>query len=134
MGPLPPSALPPNSWAPDRACLPGLKLPRTKSDWHKENAYFHYLFAYELTGTITDLESFVPRAQDSVYQHFANKDFVLRYADYSIKALRSLKSEDQQFDACEIRYVSDLIRSKLAKKPDQNIYEAQYQISKHIRK
>ena len=91
MGPPPPSAPPPNSWA----IKPGLKLPKTKSDWQEANAYFHSLFAYELTGTITDLDSFVPHAQDSVYQYFADtcgtippeadKDFVLRYADYSIK-------------------------------------------------
>ena len=112
MGPPPPSAPPPNSWA----IKPGLKLPKSKSDWQEANAYFHSLFAYELTGTITDLDSFVPRAQDSVYQYFADtcgtippeadKDFVLRYADYSIKALkralRSLKSDKQQSDASEI--------------------------------
>ena len=40
-----------------------------------------------------------------------------------LSALRSLKSDKQQSDASEIRYVSGLIRSKLAKKPDQNMKE-----------
>ena len=114
---------------------PGLKLPKTKSKWLEANAYFHSRFVHELTGTITDLDSFVPRAQDCVYQYFAdtcatipreaNKDFVLRYADYSIKslknALRSLKKLPNQSDASEIRYVSGLIRSKLSAKSNQDI-------------
>ena len=121
-----PSTPPPYYWS----IRPGLKLPKTKSRWLEANIYFHNLFANELTGTITDLDTFVERAQNSVYDYFAdtcgtiplkdNSDFANKYADYSVKALkralRSLKNAPRPADATELRYVSSLIRAKLASK------------------
>ena len=84
-----------------------------------------------------DLKSFVPEVQEIVYNYLSdtcgvipiesNQDFVIKYSNYSIKnlkfALRSLK-QVRSADASELRYVSGLIRSKLAKKGQNELRES----------
>ena len=77
---------------------PGLRLPDTVEDWKLANSYFHSLFADRLASPIADLNEFVSRAQDEVYNYFeetfgtipscGQNAWVNKYKDLSFKQLK----------------------------------------------
>ena len=102
---------------------PGLKLPKTTSDWALANAYFHSIF--DIANIPSNIDQFVLTAQNKIYEYFegtygtvendASGDYLTKYKDESIKSLKlklkQLKSTNA--DLQEIKFVSRMIRSKL---------------------
>jgi Reverse transcriptase (RNA-dependent DNA polymerase) len=105
--------------------IPGLKLPRTTSDWTAANAFFHTKYADILSGRSIDIEKDAITFQESIYTYFSkthgtvnshDKQFVKKYGDMSVnslkKTLHSIKREKTN-NADEIIFVSKLLRTKL---------------------
>src|SRR6218665_248944 len=110
---------------------PGLILPKSQEKWLDANAYFHSVFDMSNT-EINNLDEFVATAQQIVYDYFATTFGTTKdgepgelEAKYSGNApIKTLKKTLKQLkhshaDVDEIRYVSRLIRKRLAQ-PDSD--------------
>ena len=116
----------------------GIKLPKTKKRWAEANAYFAQLFASRISEPIDNLDDAVQVAQNEVYNYFADtfgtipvssaNDFIKRYDNQSVKdlkrTLKLLKSSAHSADIKELKYVSALIRTKLASATKQVFEES----------
>ena len=111
------------------SCKPGLKLPKTPTQWKEANEFFHYAFL-DILDTNTkkdDLNIWVLSIQDRVYDYFAStygnvnsttqSDLYDKYNNTSInnmkRILKKLKHENANID--EIKFLSKLIRKKTNK-------------------
>jgi len=116
---------------PSEHTLPGLKLPKTVSDWSLANSYFHLNFADLLQDDrVIDPEVDIARFQESIYGYFSREygtsagmsksEFSNKYNALSIKSLKKslhvLKSKGDYKDAEEIKFLSKYIREKLKSK------------------
>ena len=85
----------------DAECKPGLKLPKTPSQWKEANLFFHQAF-FDFLGTnsiIDDLNECVQLIQNKVYDYFAStygvikersqSQFYNKYCDFSVNAMES---------------------------------------------
>ena len=112
--------------------LPGIKLPKSSTDWSLANTYFH-AHLNELPD-VSNLSQYVPALQSMIYNYFKS-NFGLsnaknsnslpeKYSSMSAnqlrKSLKQLKSEGKKVD--EIKAVSKLLRTKFkhASFSDQN--------------
>ena len=77
--------------------LPGVKLPRTKSEWEEANTYFQLTFDWQ--SPILDIDSFVSNLQLTLYKYFAenygttvdkNGTSIDEYNSMSVKDLKKM--------------------------------------------
>ena len=115
-----------NESASDSSCRPGLKLPKTPTQWKEANAFFHHAFLdiLDMNTKIDDLNIWVLSIQDRVYDYFSStygtvnlttqSDLYDKYNNTSIKnmkrILKKLKHDNANID--EIKFLSKLIRKK----------------------
>ena len=103
--------------------LPGIKLPRTASEWEEANLFFKLQF--EISGPIKNLSEYTAHFQQTIYNYFASNfgtvsnasstGWFEKYNDMTIKnlkkSLHDLKKAANSPD--EIIFVSKLLRRKL---------------------
>ncbi|ESO11960.1 hypothetical protein HELRODRAFT_158325 [Helobdella robusta] len=117
--------------------IPGIKLPKSSTQWSEANVYFQLEF--KCLDAITDIDSFANRFQEAIYSYFAtncgtikmkskpvehiNRD--IRRLKTKLRNLKSLAQIDTQFNN-EIRMLSKQIRAilktnKILKNDNNNI-------------
>ena len=101
----------------DFVTKPGIRLPKTSSDWTLANLFFHAHFSAQLAQPIMDLNNFVSQAQTDVYNYFAkthgtiaqdNNSWDEKYNHLTAKqlkaTLRGLKRDlESNNDASEVK-------------------------------
>ncbi|ESN94359.1 hypothetical protein HELRODRAFT_164188 [Helobdella robusta] len=111
--------------------LPGIKLPKTQSQWAEANAYFHQKFV-DLC-VVEDINHFTSTFQNTIYNYFANtfgtvkpktstnQNSVIKQLKKKLKNLKILGRNNNSFNN-DIIAVSKLIRSKLhnSKRPGKS--------------
>ncbi|ESO06031.1 hypothetical protein HELRODRAFT_160144 [Helobdella robusta] len=104
--------------------IPGIKLPKSSTQWSEANAFFQLEF--RCLDAITDIDSFANRFQEAIYPYFAancgilkmkskpvehiNRD--IRRLKTKLRNLKSLAQIDTRFNN-EIRMLSKQIRAIL---------------------
>ncbi|ESN99061.1 hypothetical protein HELRODRAFT_162542 [Helobdella robusta] len=117
--------------------IPGIKLPKSSTQWSEANAFFQLEF--RCLDAITDIDSFANRFQEAIYSYFAancgtlkmkskpvehiNRD--IRRLKTKLRNLKSLAQIDTRFNN-EIRMLSKQIRAilktnKIVKNDNNNI-------------
>ena len=108
-------------------CRPGLKLPKTPTQWNEANLFFHHAF-FDILNTnavIGDLNEYVVSVQNKVYDYFASTCGVIeeksqshlydKYGNLSVNAMKSklkkLKAQNANLE--EIKFLSNLIRKTI---------------------
>ena len=118
---------------------PGIKLPKTPSQWEEANLYFKTKFF--LSDPVDNLDDFVENAQNIVYDYFADNygsmsgssdpELTSKYIHLTVnqlkKNLRSLKRNNG--DLFEIKFVSALIRKRIKKINDPLIVTTEKELS-----
>ena len=120
---------------------PGIKLPKTSSDWAMANAYFQSIFV--ISSIPTNFDHFVEEAQNKIYDYVrstygsvenddASDDYFSKYNSESVKSLKSILKQlkSSKAELQEIRFVSKLIRSKLNK---SDVINAGKQLEKSLK-
>ncbi|ESN94294.1 hypothetical protein HELRODRAFT_164109 [Helobdella robusta] len=117
--------------------IPGIKLPKSSTQWSEANAFFQLVF--RSLDAISDIDSFANRFQEAIYSYFAancgtlkmkskpvehiNRD--IRLLKTKLRNLKSLAQIDPRFNN-EIRMLSKQIRAilktnKILKNDNNNI-------------
>ncbi|ESN90811.1 hypothetical protein HELRODRAFT_182645 [Helobdella robusta] len=105
--------------------LPGIKLPKTTTQWSEANAYFHS--QKSALPNITDIDNFTINFQSSIYNYFAStygtikqqtnsttiSDKPINKLKKELKQLKLLGRNNHNFDL-QIKTLSKQIRSRIA--------------------
>ena len=111
----------------DTIIKPGIKLPKSESEWKIANSFFHANLPIEDMNTDGDFNDIVTNFSTTVYDYLKNEygivredqvnDFKVKYRNHTKnqlkQTLRKLKSNTTAENTSETRYVSKLLRSRI---------------------
>ena len=110
--------------------LPGIKLPKTDSEWEEANLYF--CLNFDISVPISNIDDFAMRFQQMIYSYFKNMYGVVKSDDmeidkkYENRTVKELKKELKELktnlpNSDQIKHVSKLIRNKLKPRPAKQV-------------